>query len=340
MNNTTNINNILIFINIFLLIVLFYKESKEKFILSKYKMKNILIYPHSNFNLSDGGITVQYYFASLLDKLGMNIKMYPNNGSFDNPIFNKYYDNDFDLNNCIVIYCEGIQGNPLNAPHVVRWMLSELGKNVPYEFVNSWGKNELVYYFNSELKFNDYPEKMGNIYKLLTIIYINPDINNYNNSERNGYCYTMRKSFMHKNIKSIHPSDSFEVTKDHNQEEYIQIFNKHKYFISYDPLTFLSIIASLCGCISIVYPIEGKSKKDWLSMGALSEYFKYKNDYNIYGIAYGDSPKEIEYATKTIHMVKDQWNDIKKYELKYIQNFIEDIQHIDKCNNTIQNNYF
>ena len=59
---------------------------------------------------------------------------------------------------------------------MIRWMLSELGKNVPYEHVNTWGKNELVYYYNSELKFNNFPERIGTIYKLLTTIYVNSSI--------------------------------------------------------------------------------------------------------------------------------------------------------------------
>jgi hypothetical protein len=320
----------------------------ELFDLSKYKIKNIIIHTHP-FSYNTGGIVVQYYLASVLDKLGFNVRLYidPSHNhnlkfikSNNNIIFNKFYKYEFEIKDSIVIYGETISGNPLNAPRVVRWILGEVGISSDINVFNTWGKNDLVYYFNSELKFNNSPDKIGSVYKLLTTIYINPQIINNNNSDRNGYCHTMRKSHMHKNINNIHPADSFEITRDHKQEDYIQIFNKHKYFISYDPLTFLSIIASLCGCISIIYPIENISKKEWLTMGALNEYFKQKNDYNLYGIAYGDSPEEIQYAIDTIHLVKDQWNDVKNYELKLIENFIEDIQHFDECVNTVQNNYF
>jgi len=304
--------------------------------------KNIIIYPHLPFNLSDGGTTVLYYLASLLDKLGIKVRIHRRNGVNNlNPIYVNYYDNDFDLNNTVVIYCEGTIGNPLNAPYTVRWILSELGKNVPLDFANTWKKNELVYYFNSELKFNQYPEKLGSIYKLLTTIYVNPDIKTYNFDERYGYCYTMRKSYLyHPNINVLHPDGSFEITKTHTQEEYIKIFNKCKYFISYDPLTFLNIIASLCGCISIVYPIEGVTKKEWLQMGAFSEYLKEKGNYNLNGIAYGNSAEELKFAESTIHLVKDQWDDIKNYEHKLIENFINDINNFNKMENTLQNNYF
>ena len=88
-----------------------------------------------------------------------------------NSIFMNFYNNDFPIDdNCVVIYCEGTQGNPLNAKNVVRWMLSKLGQNVPYNWVDTWGKNELVYYFNSEKKIQNKPDKLGSIYKMLNVI--------------------------------------------------------------------------------------------------------------------------------------------------------------------------
>jgi hypothetical protein len=173
----------------------------------------------------------------------------------------------------------------------------------------------------------------------LTLFYIHPNIQNKNLS-RNGYCHSFRKSYYHENITNIHPDDSFEIKRNHTQINYIEYFNKYKYFISYDPLTFLNIIASLCGCISIVYPIEGVTKKEWLQMGAFSEYLKEKGNYNLNGIAYGNSAEELKFAESTIHLVKDQWDDIKNYEHKLIENFINDINNFNKMENTLQNNYF
>ena len=309
-----------------------------------YIKKNIIIYQHRNFTLNDGGITVQYYLAELLDKYGIKVRIHQANHKIvHNNLFNNYYNNDFDLNDCIVIYCEGIVGNPLKAPYVVRWMLSELGKNVPYNYVDTWGKNELVYYFNSELKIQNNIDKLDDIYKFLTIIYINPEIKQINNDPRNdprlGFCHTYRKSFYHININVLHPKNSFEITRNHTQDDYITFFNKYKYFVCYDPLTFLCIIAPLCGCISIVYPLDGMSKKEWLQTTGLNEYLKYKNDYNIYGVAYGNSQDEINYANNSLHLVKNQWNDIKSFEIKYITKFINDINQFELMQNTIKNNF-
>ena len=48
---------------------------------------NILIYPHFPFAIHDGGITVHYYLAKLLDDRGMNVRIYPAHETIENNIF-------------------------------------------------------------------------------------------------------------------------------------------------------------------------------------------------------------------------------------------------------------
>jgi hypothetical protein len=307
-------------------------------------MKNILIYPHASFSNEEGGIVVQYNLAKLLDEYGVTVRVYQHISFIDTPIFTKFYNNEFPIDdNCVVIYCEGIQGNPLNAKYVVRWMLSELGQNVPYNTVDTWGKNELVYYFNSELKHKKNKEKVGNIYKLLTTLYVNPGIKNMNLPDRKGYCHTIRKTHIYKHIINyIHPSDSFEIVHNYGAmkiEDVIQIFNKYEYFISYDPITFLFYIAALCGCIPIVYPMEGKTKQEWLQMNAFVEYMDHKKINNIYGIAYGIN--DLEWAKNTIHLAREQYDDmIMYYKETHVPSFIQDINNFDIMTNTIENNFY
>jgi hypothetical protein len=306
-------------------------------------MKNIIIYTHMpTFKLEDGGTVVQYLLARVLNNLGLNVRIYPSSGiKSKNPFYMKFYDNDFSIDdNTVVIYCEGTQGNPLNAKNVVRWMLSKLGQNIPYEWVNTWGKNELVYYFNSEEKISKNSDKIGNIYKLLNILYINPLVKNFNYSRRKGTCFTIRKSQQtHGKIKQfVHPKGSFEITRKHTQYECIQLFNVYKYFIAYDSLTFLSVMAALCGCISIVIKVDGLSKKDWLNTTAAAEYLKNSGENMLYGIAYGAD--DLQNAMNTIHLAKQQWNRIYEYSKnKYVCKFIEDINNWDNNLNTIENNF-
>ena len=294
--------------------------------------KNIVIYPHNVFNNLDGGTTVQYYLAYILDNLGRNVMIcnkHDNNSN--NSIFNKFIcENEIDNENTIVIYCEGIIGNPLNAKYIVRWMLSKLGQNVPKNYYFTWGKNELVYFFNTEIDLVN-----NDIYfKQLSVFYLYEEIKNLN-VVRKGVCYTNRKKSIHQKINIIHSDDAFEITRQHSQNELIEIFNNHYMFISYDPLTFLNLIAAMCGCISVVYPIEGVSKKNFLKMTALYEYLV-ENNTDIYGLAYGMDESEILYAQNTIHLVKKQMEDIKQWFInKYVINFIKDIDNFDNNKNIL-----
>ena len=93
-------------------------------------MKNIIIYTHMpKFDFKDGGTVVQFLLAKTLEEMGQNVRIYPGGKIvMANSIFSKFYNNEFPIDrNCVVIYCEGTVGNPLNAPLVVRWMLSKLG---------------------------------------------------------------------------------------------------------------------------------------------------------------------------------------------------------------------
>ena len=298
----------------------------------------IIIYPHLPFNLSDGGTTVHYYFAKLLSERGIDIKIYDKyKQNVENKIYSVYFNNKYDYidDNSIIVYCEGIVGNPLGAKKVVRWILSKLGMNVHYNMVHTWNKNELVYFFNSEISFFEKPEKINTIYKMLSLLYINPDIRNYN-EPRNGYCHTFRKG----HIKTrIHPNNSFEITRQNTQDDYIQIFNKKEYFISYDTLTFLSIISALCGCISIVQKNDNINKEEWLRSTALKEYLQHTNTV-LYGIAYGNDYAEIQHARDTLHLVDEQWKNIQQFYMSHVDNFIHDMKNFEKNKNTIKNVYF
>ena len=300
--------------------------------------KKIIIYAHTPCSEVDGGNVVQYYFAHILDTM-FNQPVFicnKHDNNAKNNIFNKFIDintiPEKEQENTVVIYCEGIVGNPLKAKYVIRWMLSKLGQNVPLDFYYTWGPNELVYFFLSQKDMvnNSIPVKY------LTLLYINPKIINLNN-KRKGTCFTIRKSFIHTTgMPNIHPENSFEITRGHSQDEFISFFNKYEMFISYDPLTFLSIIALMCGCISVVVPIQGINKQEYFKMTGLYDYMVDKNIHNIYGLAYGNSKEELTFAKNTIHLGKEQILDIQKWFInKYVDRFIQDINNWNNNSNTL-----
>ena len=303
-------------------------------------IKNIILYCINSFNIKCGGLTVQYELCKILKNMGINVRIHAPD-KIPNCIFMQYYDNDFNLDETLVIYGETIQENPLNAKYVARWILAPIGKCSLIETHKTWSKTDLVYYFNAENKFETNPELVGTIYKTLTSIYINPLIKNHKNPSRKGYCHTFRKSHFHKNIRYAHPPNaSLEITKEHKQLDYINIFNKKEIFICYDPLTFLSIIAAMCGCISVVIKVEGISNQlEWIQTTAVAQYAKENKIDKLYGIAYGLD--EINWARNTIHLVQEQWIKIKEFlKEKTIKPFLEDLKNIESLENTVENNYF
>ena len=245
--------------------------------------------------------------------------------------------------NAIVIYPEGISGNPLNCKKVIRWILLGLGKEMPSDHYKTWDKNDLVYYFNSESKFGKNPEKIGSEYKLLNCLSINQHVKQVNFGERRGTCYSYRKCKDVKNMHNgdmhiVHPPGSFELTREHSQLDYINIFNKCKWFMCYDPLTFYIVIAPLCGCIPVIYKIHGMNKQQWLQTTAAAEYLKSKGLDSLYGIAYGK--EDMQYAVDTIHLVKQQWEDILRFNIESnVAPFVNDVQHFDDMPNKVATFY-
>lgn len=301
--------------------------------------KKIIVYT-PEFNFNSGGVVCLHYLAQILSKYGYDVYLYPKQFVI-NPLFNKYYNGHSVEDNTPVIYPEVRIGNILKAKNVIRWILAPIGINTKTEIVKTWNKNDLVYYFNDEQKITANSDKKGSIYKMLSTIFLNPLIKNKNSGFRKEYCYTVKKTQFYKNVIFFHPTDSFQLLGHHNQITCIDVFNNYKFFVCYDPLCFLIVIAAICGCVPIVYPIEGISKEEWIKTTAASEYCKEKHIDNLFGIAYGK--EDIEWAKSTLYLVEEQWKDIIKFNMETnVVTFIEDLNHLEDGTlvNTVENNYF
>lgn len=331
------------------IIAKYYQETgKVLSISNNFDQYKFIIYTHNPYHESNGGVMVMYYLAYCLNKNGFYTKICSaDSNNTTNVIYNEFISLNeanssfYNDNKTIVIYSEGSPNNPLNKNKVIRWMLSEIGLNVPAYSIGGWGKKELVYFFCSEVRFKNWPTSINRIYKTLNLLYLNPIfLNVESKNERKEYCHTFRKHWVHKEIRQIHPVDSFEIHKSLTNEELKQIFTSYKYFVSYDPITYINVLAALCGCISIVYPIEGCNKMSWLQKTHAWEYLKENNlGTNYYGIAYG--LEEIEYAKNTMHLVQKQQNEINDFiAKKSVRLLTNDILNWDMNENTISNVYY
>lgn len=209
----------------------------------------------------------------------------------------------FNKKKSIVIYPEVVFGNPLDAKNVVRWLLYKTKyKNLP----GAYSKNDLFVAYRDV--FNDTDLNPNNY--VINQPYFNLNLyKRYNYGERKGKCYIIRKGAKRTDLPS-----SFDgpVIDKLPEKEKVKLFNECKYCYSYDTQTAYSSIAALCGCISIIIPEPGKSRKD----------YRGNDDKPGYGIAYGDSKQEIEWALSTIDKLAEFF-DYTESNIKNAVHFIE-----------------
>lgn len=224
------------------------------------------------------------------------------NGYIDEPVRGcprKYL--PFVNKDTIVIYPEIVYGNPLGASKVVRWFLYY------NRFANeAYGKDDFFICYREI--FNDWqlnPEGF-----ILQTPYFDFDkYKRYNYGNRNGKCYIIRKGESRPDIPK--KLDGI-VIDDLLEEEKVRIFNESEYCISYDTQTSYSSIAALCGCISVIMPEEGKTKKD------------YRNESEIdLGVAWGLDEEEILWAKNTQEKLAESFRGINKGALESTISFVK-----------------
>ncbi len=284
---------------------------------TKERLNFIVVTP--GFVPNVGGVVALHCLAKTIHEFNISCKIYDFSGcKTPNDIFDLYA-SESDINSStIVVYPEVVPGNPLNAKHVVRWILCEVGIHCPADIYSTWGENDFVYHYNT---FN--VTKNVNSYNLLSPIWINPKLQNQQKS-RDGYCHIIRKGHkFHQPLEYIHPHDSLLLEDEISQEVLIHIFNTKKYLISYDPYSYISIMAALCGCVSIIAPLKNTTKKQWLASLSISAFLECYEEEDLKGIAYGLA--EIDYAQNTLLDVSRQQDISVQYGKRTVKKFINDL---------------
>jgi hypothetical protein len=281
-----------------------------------------------------GGIKALHSLAQKINNLNhkrVYAKLYCYDGSrYVNNYCNDFA-NPFEINeNTIVIYPEIITGNPLNAKYVVRWILLELGIEMKKTHYLNWNKTDIVYHWE--------PTSAKTIQQL-ALPFLDKQFKNVNNSKRTKTCFLIKKGpLIHNNIKYFHPTDAVQID-NMSLNDVVKIFNESHTFYCYDPNSFYLISATVCGCISVIYPIKNISSEI---------YFKNRITYidNFVfnsGIAYGNSTEQLTHARNTLSDVDKNINMLlEKYETT-VSKFTEDMYDYltqDKQLITIEKEYY
>lgn len=212
----------------------------------------------------------------------------------------------------IVIYPEIVYGNPLGAENVVRWLLYYY----KYEkYSNAFSLSDKFVCFREIFNSETLNPKRDSLY----IKHFDNNLyRQYNFGERKGNCYILRKGKGRKDLPEKFDGPVFDDNM--TQEELVRMFNTYKYCYSYDTQTFYTSIAAVCGCIPIVIMEPGKTVDDYLS-GSETRHF---------GIAWGNTPEQIQYAIDTRDKLLESL-DYTKMNRENTSKFIEYLkQHF--CN--------
>jgi hypothetical protein len=213
-----------------------------------------------------------------------------------------------DLDDFVVVYPEITSGNPLNARHVVRWLLyppgSHTGKihygtgELYVRFRNAFGHIELPgsTILADELRVVHYP---------LDLYRPPPE-----NTSRAGTAYLVRKGADKPLVH--HPRDAIRVD-GLSHREIAEIFQRVQTFVSYDSYTAYSLFAALSGCDSVVIPDEGVSEQAWLPDPA-----------DRCGISYGWD--QLDHARNTRDLVRLRLLAEENNNLENVRRFVE---HVD-----------
>jgi hypothetical protein len=287
---------------------------------------NFVIYLHWPYEECNGGLNVQLQLAKRLSEKGFKTKVRMQEGyAILNPIYNDFY-RDGDVNeDTVAVYIDTFDTNPLNAKRVVKWCVYG-SKN--YE---KYADDDIIYYFAPFCKNNTSTKR-------LCPVYIPSCVGNRHSRRIRESCYIIKKGeyypysdnlipgFKRKSIVSFinSPQKPLHVGFIQKHTDLVNIFNETKYFFCYDPVSFLPVIALLCGCIVIQHPIPGYTESEWINSGS---YFGGAggNYSRIPGIAYGE--ENLGWAIATMPYVEQFIREWLKVTDTTVDSFVDDLQN-------------
>lgn len=257
-----------------------------------------------------GGTSVLYELARRLDAKGCQARIYVHGGSpSSNPIYSEFISESDISDDAIVIYPEGIVGNPVRAKTIVRLVL--YGAHM-YE---SYEPHERIYYHAKFCKNN--PTQ-----KFLTILRWPPGFFNKGFHRTQRSCFVVKKGWRIPEIRAVVESPTFPRQNDGSllienwsHDALCDVFNHSFYFYCYDPCCFLVVMALLCGCIVIQHPIPGYTAEEWRTTIGLQ---------GLSGIAYGE--ENLAHAHRTIRAAPLECEALQKASDASVDAFIRDMQ--------------
>jgi hypothetical protein len=201
----------------------------------------------------------------------------------------------------VVVYPEVTLGNPMQATHVVRWILYKPGVLHPYKFT----EGEMFFHCGEMF---DVPE-LTNGAPELSMWRRNRTYVNENRPDRKGTAYIVRKGLKKPRLPQTEAPDAIRID-GMSHAEVNEVFNRVETFISYDEATMYSQFAAICGCDSIIVPGFFADQDEWMASHPLAAC----------GVAYGF--ENVEHARATRDRVVEMLDRKEHESLDTVRNFI------------------
>jgi hypothetical protein len=261
-----------------------------------------------------GSSNVSHTLANELSLLGENSYIYSNSTPHKNVSCIPWGSEiDYDDKNTIFILPAGAGDHTFthNIPNFIHKSKNIVRHLVNYQ-VKPYPKENKLY------RLSPYFDTLGeqNIDGYMPILTIDFDLFKNYNLPRSGRCYLIKGN------EYIENQPHFHTDSDTNLDNYFQygkdkfkylaeMFNKHEVFFSYNTQTFISNLAALCGCASVILPHPNTSKEKIL-----------KFPQNKYGIAYGFD--NIQHSIDTLPLVKDHLKSGLLDNKNHLKTFVSD----------------
>lgn len=207
----------------------------------------------------------------------------------------------------IAVYPEIVSGNPLGCAHVARWILfTPRGFAVGEDFTKPIPREEVFFFQRPFIEHIDWIPREN----ALRLQWHREDIfNDPGPVERTEVCRMIRKG----KATGDSPPPGAEgaiVLDGMSNQDIAEVFKRARLFYCHDPYTMYCDYAALCGCLPIVVPPPGLSLADW------------RPEEDRLGIAYGDSPEQLEWAARTRGGLIDRIKELKRQEDGMLEHFI------------------
>lgn len=294
--------------------------------------------------MMSGGLVVLHKLAYKLAERGHNVYIFcepeyphpnitviPSNINLNTTGFIGLYNWEpfnFPLKNTISIYPQITYHNPFNTMHVSRWILYDTQK----EIEDTYGENDVYFNYLNFKTFKLVPHR-----KLTVLDYKLDWLRVTNTGKRKSFCHIIHKNTPPGGEKIFEDLNSFDLTDwktkgtpgGYNPYDYLRdMFNQYEYFLTYDQKTYLSVMATLCGCKTTIlnpgkpYEFTPNANTEFEEPREITPTeFRLNNYLQQYGIAYGWD--DLQWAKDTLPLVRNYIENLEVIDDKTVDNFIK-----------------